>query len=328
MTENIISTDRQTDRQTYLDIAKGIGIILVVIGHCVPDASSPAGISVPAMKILHEIIYSFHMPLFFFISGFLTFKRDRQPKSRISLIAKRAKRLLIPYFFVGLAYAPVKLLLSEFANKPYDIHNLWQIFLGVNPDGELWFLYALFAISLIAIILNEKASKITLAITFVLALTIPVMPDITRHLFYFFLGMYMRAEFPKYFEQMKLQIVCLYGIIFVIINAAAIIIGNNPAFHVFTAVSGTFLCIRFSHWISSKVIAGTGILAALGLFSMDVYILSDIIKIPFRIIFWNKLHLYIGSFLICTLASIVLSYVISKYIIRKNKWLKKLVLGA
>ena len=203
-----------------------------------------------------------------------------------------------------------------------------MVLLGVNPDGELWFLYALFAISLIAIMLNEKASKITLAITFALALMIPVMPDITRHLFYFFLGMYMRAEFPKCFEKMSPSAVFLSSIIFIGINAASIIVGGNPAFHLLTAVSGTFLCIYFSHWINSKVIAGTEILAALGLFSMDVYILSDIIKIPFRIIFWNKLHLYIGSFLICTIASIVLSYVISKYIIRRNKWLKKLVLGA
>lgn len=58
--------DRQTDRQliAWIDIAKGIAIILVVIGHCIPDAASSTGISVTEYRWLHNIIYSFHMPLF------------------------------------------------------------------------------------------------------------------------------------------------------------------------------------------------------------------------------------------------------------------------
>lgn len=44
-------------RENWVDIAKGIGIILVVMGH----ANCP--------EIPHGIIYSFHMPLFFFLSG-------------------------------------------------------------------------------------------------------------------------------------------------------------------------------------------------------------------------------------------------------------------
>ena len=151
---------RLANKLPYLDIAKGIGIILVVIGHCILDAASPAGIPVPAMKVLHGVIYSFHMPLFFYISGFLISRKVGSIQSKKALITKKIKRLLIPYFFVGLCYAPLKLLLSQFANKPYDFNNLWKIFLGVNPDGELWFLYALFMISLIAIVLNKQVSKI------------------------------------------------------------------------------------------------------------------------------------------------------------------------
>lgn len=47
-------------RENWVDIAKGIGIVLVVMGHaCCP-------------KIPHGIIYSFHMPLFFSFRGFLS----------------------------------------------------------------------------------------------------------------------------------------------------------------------------------------------------------------------------------------------------------------
>ena len=47
-------------RVGYIDIAKGIGIILVVMGHNDFALISP---------FAHKLIYSFHMPMFFFMSG-------------------------------------------------------------------------------------------------------------------------------------------------------------------------------------------------------------------------------------------------------------------
>ncbi|MCD4694754.1 MAG: acyltransferase family protein, partial [Bacteroidales bacterium] len=46
-------------RFEWIDIAKGIGILLVVYGHCQPP------------PLIEKFVYAFHMPLFFFISGFL-----------------------------------------------------------------------------------------------------------------------------------------------------------------------------------------------------------------------------------------------------------------
>ena len=64
-----------------------------------------------------------------------------------------------------------------------------------------------------------------------------------------------------------------------------------------------------------------------GILSMDIYILSDIIKIPFRVILWNKLHLYTLSFVLCTVLAIVLSVWLSEHLIRKHGWLRFLILG-
>lgn len=103
--------------------------------------------------------------------------------------------------------------------------------------------------------------------------------------------------------------------------------GNNPVLHILAGVSGTFLCLYISHWLSKVSTQGIKVLETMGIFSMDIYILSDMVKIPFRILLWNKMHLYMGAFFVCAFAAIVLSYGISKYIIRKNYWLKKLVIG-
>lgn len=46
-------------RLRALDIAKGIAIILVVIGHAVPDATTHMGIQSEGLAILNRLIYSF-----------------------------------------------------------------------------------------------------------------------------------------------------------------------------------------------------------------------------------------------------------------------------
>lgn len=79
------------NRVAYLSTARVIGILLVVLGHSYP-------FNVPisqGLEFLRSFIYSFHMPLFVFISGFLAAKSSRTPKD---YILGRAKKLLPPLF--------------------------------------------------------------------------------------------------------------------------------------------------------------------------------------------------------------------------------------
>lgn len=73
----------KVDRYDYIDIAKGLGILMVVWAH------------IMIIGWTHQVIYAFHMPLFFFLSGML-FQREKY-KSFGMFIGKRAKRLLVPY---------------------------------------------------------------------------------------------------------------------------------------------------------------------------------------------------------------------------------------
>lgn len=53
------------ERILFLDVAKAVCIILVVVGHYVPDNS-------PGWYVaIHDVIYTFHMPLFMFASGYV-----------------------------------------------------------------------------------------------------------------------------------------------------------------------------------------------------------------------------------------------------------------
>ena len=72
----------KTSRLSWLDIMKGIGIILVVVvGH------------ISSNKIIFNWLYSFHMPLFFFAAGWVYKK-----KQFLIDIKRRIQTIVIPYF--------------------------------------------------------------------------------------------------------------------------------------------------------------------------------------------------------------------------------------
>src|SRR5512144_3032083 len=73
-------------RLEYIDIAKGIGILLVVMGHNDFSLVSP---------FFYKFIYAFHMPLFFFLSG-MFFKAELP---FLTVLRRRFDTLLKPYLF-------------------------------------------------------------------------------------------------------------------------------------------------------------------------------------------------------------------------------------
>ena len=68
----------------WLDMAKGLAILTVVLGHCMSDTTG-----------LHDLVYSFHMPLFFMLAGY-----TMRPKPRKTVLASSFKRLIVPYMAV------------------------------------------------------------------------------------------------------------------------------------------------------------------------------------------------------------------------------------
>ena len=82
--------DRSKSRIIWVDIARAVAMVLVFTGHL--------GASwFPQLEPLLTAIYTFHMPLFFLLSG-LFFKPT---VNLLNLIIKRAKTLLIPYYLFG-----------------------------------------------------------------------------------------------------------------------------------------------------------------------------------------------------------------------------------
>ena len=125
-------------RIKWIDIAKGILILSVIIGHTI-DRSS----------IYFHLIFSFHMPAFFVLSGWTT-----RCKSNAELIPHLIGRLLIPYLAISLIWNVPQLLmtipqLSWEELRPFLISILFASgtdipSLGIPAVGMAWFLAALF----------------------------------------------------------------------------------------------------------------------------------------------------------------------------------------
>lgn len=143
-------------RISLVSFLQTFGIVLVVIGH--------SSYGAPVSPWWHTWIYSFHMPLFMFISGLLLRYGCEKRKMQLSdlslwgkqgFIWKKIKRLMIPYWFIStLAYFP-KVLLSSFATRPAtfsfaEYFNM-LIFPWDNVIIFFWFLPTLFMIFLFVV---------------------------------------------------------------------------------------------------------------------------------------------------------------------------------
>lgn len=144
-------------RKTYLDIAKGILIILVVIGHSKIDKTFP----------IVRNIYWFHMPAFFIISGYL-FKLHKN--DFIPWIKRKVKNFFIPYTTYGLI---ILIVLYHKDLLVFTKQLVKYIYSGRAIDGVYWFIPCLFLTQIIFGLLIAKFKKkyviIALLIMYILA---------------------------------------------------------------------------------------------------------------------------------------------------------------
>ena len=141
-------------RITYLDIAKGIGMILVLLGHLQNDTIFSFS---PYILSMCSWIFSFHMALFFIISGMLMAVKKENDKDIRSFIKKRFRSIMIPYFWFSLIYIFI-VLYSLFIDKVVPLKTLfiqlWYV-LSMYGMNVLWFLPALFAGEILFVFLTQ-----------------------------------------------------------------------------------------------------------------------------------------------------------------------------
>ena len=149
-------------RIEYVDIAKAVGIILVIAGHVVSGDN-----------IAKRIIYSFHMPLFFILSGLSLAIREKNSNVKWKkIISRKAKRLLLPYVIWGLIYSSF-----SFKHTALVLYGTRETLISAESLTSLWFLPVLFLAYLITEMVLRIANRLkmpNLAIAIGIAGTITI----------------------------------------------------------------------------------------------------------------------------------------------------------
>lgn len=121
-------------RIEWVDIAKGIAILLMVIGHEVPSG------------LLYVFIFSFHMPLFFIISGY-TSRKTKTWKVIIQKSKKMFKRIWLLASLMVILLGLETLILNQVSMTKMVVNDIHGIFIGANtvPNvSVMWFLFVFF----------------------------------------------------------------------------------------------------------------------------------------------------------------------------------------
>lgn len=133
-------------RDFSFDFIKGFLIALVVLGHTIYMVFSDDSWN----NYIFHVIYSFHMPLFFFISGY--FFKSCLRMTFYEMIMYRFKRLLIPTMIFTCI-----LFIINFISFGFKIHSLWNVY---ELSKTYWFLICLFCLTIIYYIFVKKTSLI------------------------------------------------------------------------------------------------------------------------------------------------------------------------
>ena len=138
-------------RNKSIDILKGIGIIFVILGHMQRY--------IPTNLLIY--IYSFHMPLFFYISGYL-YKKNYEEKTIKEYLIKRSKELIYPYISLNVINFIWYALKTQSFNEliKYCISFLYSNYIfEINYVGAIWFLLCLFVVEVLYFILKKKITN-------------------------------------------------------------------------------------------------------------------------------------------------------------------------
>ena len=163
-----------------IDVLYTIGFLLVLIGHSHSSNWSKFNGTILERVIL--FIYTFHMPLFFFIAGFLFQNSDRINREGYrKWIKEKAFRLLTPYFFWSLLAAFPKYYIE---NKTFSgvMKSVGSVFINPRDSvwGHFWYLPVLFFTYAIFGVLNRYKKKSALWISFIVSAVIYFMPIRTQ----------------------------------------------------------------------------------------------------------------------------------------------------
>ncbi|MBB4860268.1 fucose 4-O-acetylase-like acetyltransferase [Novosphingobium chloroacetimidivorans] len=150
----------QSARVDWLDVARGIGIVLVVGGHAERGVIAASMSGPPRFGVGDLALYTFHMPLFMLLAG-INVPASLSKGTRPFLQAK-LWTVAYPYVLWSLIQGTLLIALSGMTNTQARWTDLAAI--AWQPLSPFWFLYALFAFMVLTALVRSAAVLVALAL--------------------------------------------------------------------------------------------------------------------------------------------------------------------
>lgn len=180
------------ERKKWIDVCKGVGILAVAMGHMLLSTRQYR-----VETVLMYIIYSFHMPFFFYLSG-LNLKCNKESKI---FITNKFKTIFVPY----LSLCVIDFIIMSIGNGKnyYEQISFWDtVFMTVESAfSKFWFLIVLMTSIFIIYVMEQMVKYEKIKVMLII-----LMPIINR-IFY-----YNNIQLPLSLE------VCLLAIPFIYIG--------------------------------------------------------------------------------------------------------------
>ncbi len=346
-TQNIDNKPSTTPVLRHIGIASAIGIILVVFGHSLPPHLQFPDDDLFARISNHiiEFIYTFHMPLFFTLSGYLYVHTNPVSRQRgyDHLLKSKALRLLLPYLVLGtLAFLP-KIMLAEYAKNP--IEPTWGFYLEsllypwTNSIRFFWFLPTLFAVFLFAPLLlrclyfpnNTVARIIQLVLLGVLIwlniniehsanpATLFNYTGVLHNLVYFWFGMMAYTLINDWLDTQATTSTVNNLLLAAAILVISIIIYTTTRHSPFTALLNALLGISATVILALTLInIRHDSLHWIDRYSYQIYLLSFFFQVPIQLVMYHFLKtpsslVFLSSFIAGLLGPLLIIYVINRF---------------
>ena len=324
-------------RQPWVDIAKGVGIVLVVFGH-VSRGLSNAGFELPQpwFQAIDQLVYSFHVPLFFAISGWLLAHTLAGKGPRIAF-ANRLDTVAWPLVVWTWLQGSIEVLLNRWTN--FD--TTWGLLVQFPwlPHAQFWFLHVLFLSATVVAIgwkgLGHKCLPWMLAVAFVgwwfqSKLTSWTLPaQFFGHFLWFVVGV-DTGEWGWRPGRRPGVWACIWAVVFMASHGIASQLGIDPTRGGLTGlaagVSGIVATIFGAAWLGSRHSTGMAsrVLALLGKSSLSIFVLHILVGSGVRVVlarlvpsFPVPIHMLVGI-----AAALALPIVAEAWLVRwRFRWL-------
>jgi fucose 4-O-acetylase-like acetyltransferase len=315
-------------RYQWVDIAKGIGIIFVVYGHVIRGLNNAHLIDEHLFYLSDTLVYSFHMPLFFVLSG-LFFKRSIEKYSRTGLIVEKCKSILYPYIIWSLLQTSIEIVLSQYTNKTVALDDLLHCIFF--PRDQFWFLFTLFFINIISSLLFNRfkrwliVSSLIWLLYYLFPVNLSVFSETFKYLIFFNIGVwisdyFLKGDFLNSISKWKYIFIFLLLLIpveYLHVNQ----LNGFPLISLITAFVAVLLVVLISYkFITHSFISKISII---GTYSFEIFILHILCASGTRIVLNNFMgiqntltHIVAG-----TLCGVLIPFTIV-LILGKQKWFK------